>query len=67
MYPENKNANKKNRNIIIRSFEKEDDYGNIEYKLKLVKPTQDRIEHLATQMKFRVKEGRGEAYYRIGV
>lgn len=55
LYPENKSTSKKNRNVIVRSFEKEDDYGNIEYKLKLVKPTHDRIEHLATQMKFRVK------------
>eukprot|EP00919_Chromeraceae_sp_WS-2016_P027181 GHVR01064613.1.p1 GENE.GHVR01064613.1~~GHVR01064613.1.p1 ORF type:complete len:100 (+),score=9.94 GHVR01064613.1:670-969(+) len=39
----------------------------MEYKLKLVNPTDDRIEHLATQMKFRVNEGAGEAYYRIGV
>ena len=43
-----------NKNKIIRSFEKEDDEGNIEYKLKLIKPTDDRLDHLATQMKFRV-------------
>lgn len=53
--------------MIIQSFEKEEDYGNIEYKLKLVKPTEDRINHLATQMKFRIKEGSGKAYYRVGV
>ncbi|KAI3363263.1 hypothetical protein L3Q82_011892 [Scortum barcoo] len=41
--------------------------GNIEYKLKLVNPTQYRFEHLATQMKWRLQEGRGEAVYQIGV
>ncbi|XP_062319762.1 GTP-binding protein 2 [Osmerus eperlanus] len=41
--------------------------GNIEYKLKLVSPTQYRFEHLATQMKWRLQEGRGEAVYQIGV
>ncbi|XP_016359625.1 GTP-binding protein 2-like isoform X1 [Sinocyclocheilus anshuiensis] len=41
--------------------------GNIEYKLKLVNPTQYRFEHLATQMKWRLQEGHGEAVYQIGV
>ncbi|XP_061913581.1 GTP-binding protein 2-like [Entelurus aequoreus] len=41
--------------------------GNIEYKLKLVEPTQSRLEHLVTQMKWRLQEGRGEAVYQIGV
>ncbi|XP_063047757.1 GTP-binding protein 2-like [Engraulis encrasicolus] len=41
--------------------------GNIEYKLKLVNPTQYRFEHLATQMKWRLQEGKGEAVYQIGV
>ncbi|KAK2907150.1 hypothetical protein QQF64_018884 [Cirrhinus molitorella] len=41
--------------------------GNIEYKLKLVNPTQYRFEHLATQLKWRLQEGRGEAVYQIGV
>ncbi|XP_048104052.1 GTP-binding protein 2-like [Alosa alosa] len=40
--------------------------GNIEYKLKLVNPTQYR-KHLATQLKWRLQEGRGEAVYQIGV
>lgn len=35
--------------------------------LKLVKPTQYRFEHLATQLKWRLQEGRGEAVYQIGV
>uniref|UniRef100_A0A3P8TXU7 GTP binding protein 2b n=1 Tax=Amphiprion percula TaxID=161767 RepID=A0A3P8TXU7_AMPPE len=35
--------------------------------LKLVNPTQYRFEHLATQLKWRLQEGRGEAVYQIGV
>ena len=32
--------------------------GNIEYKLKLVNPSQTRFEHLVTQMKWRLREGK---------
>uniref|UniRef100_A0A3B4V6G9 GTP binding protein 2b n=1 Tax=Seriola dumerili TaxID=41447 RepID=A0A3B4V6G9_SERDU len=38
-----------------------------EVALKLVNPTQYRFEHLATQLKWRLQEGRGEAVYQIGV
>uniref|UniRef100_W5KAW7 GTP binding protein 2b n=1 Tax=Astyanax mexicanus TaxID=7994 RepID=W5KAW7_ASTMX len=38
-----------------------------EVTLKLVNPTQYRFEHLATQLKWRLQEGRGEAVYQIGV
>ena len=31
--------------------------GNIEYKLKLVNPNPSRLEHLVTQMKWRLREG----------
>ncbi|OWF43546.1 GTP-binding protein 2-like [Mizuhopecten yessoensis] len=41
--------------------------GNIEYKLKLVNPSDFRLEHLVTQMKWRLEEGHGEAIYEIGV
>jgi GTPase len=41
--------------------------GNIEYKLKLVNPHPDRLEHLITQMNWRLQEGQGEALYEIGV
>lgn len=41
--------------------------GNIEYKLKLVDPTPERLEHLTTQLKWRLCEGQGEALYEIGV
>ncbi|KAH9489526.1 GTP binding protein [Bulinus truncatus] len=45
----------------------EEEEGNIEYKLKLVKPSDFRMEHLVTQMKWRLEEGHGEAIYEIGV
>ena len=35
--------------------------------LKLVNPSISRIEHLVTQMNWRLKEGGGEAIYEIGV
>lgn len=41
--------------------------GNVEYKLKLVNPSKQRFEHLVTQMKWRLREGHGEAIYEIGV
>jgi hypothetical protein len=45
----------------------EDDEGNIEYKWRLVDLPDERLEHLVSQMKFRIHEGSGKAYYRIGV
>lgn len=45
----------------------ENDYGNVEYKLKLMDKTRDRLERLATQLRFRVEEGRGECIYHLGV
>ena len=48
-------------------FHAENFEGNIEYKLSLFNPNENRIENLAKQMKFRIKEGSGEALYRIGV
>ena len=35
--------------------------------LKLVDPTADRLQHLVTQLQFRLGEGQGEAIYEIGV
>lgn len=43
------------------------DDGNVEYKLKFDSPTMARVEHLTTQMHFRLNEGHGIAYYQIGV
>lgn len=45
----------------------EEEEGNVEYKLKLVNPSPSRLEHLVTQMKWRLEEGNGEAIYEIGV
>ena len=39
----------------------------MEYKLHLVEPSEVRLEHLTTQMKWRMEEGGGEATYRVGV
>jgi len=35
--------------------------------LKLINLTDSRIEHLVTQLKWRLQEGEGEAIYEIGV
>ncbi|XP_077379330.1 GTP-binding protein 2-like isoform X1 [Festucalex cinctus] len=62
------NNNNNNKNETPPPFlPPEAEEGNIEYKLKLVNPTQYRFEHLATQLKWRLQEGRGEAVYQIGV
>ncbi|MCY0859089.1 MAG: GTP-binding protein [Sulfolobaceae archaeon] len=47
---------------------KEDDSGNREYKL-LIPPNinEQRLQELATQLKYRLEEGGGEAFYIIGV
>jgi len=36
--------------------------GNIEYKLKLINPSQSRFEHLVTQMKWRLREGENHLF-----
>lgn len=51
----------------IECLPPEPEQGNIEYKLKLVNPSCQRFEHLVTQMKWRLKEGHGEAIYQIGM
>ncbi len=45
----------------------EKEFGNIEYKLKLIGKSDDRIAELSTQMRMRVDEGGGESIYIIGV
>jgi len=52
---------------IDNIFAPEKDDGNIEYKWKLINLTDIRIEHLITQMRYRIAEGSGEALYEIGV
>ena len=48
-------------------MEAEKNDGNIEYKRSIIDKDQERIENLSTQMKFRVNEGDGEAFYYVGV
>lgn len=44
-----------------------DKAGHIEYKLKLIEPSADRFERLVTQMMWRLKQGRNEAIYELGL
>lgn len=41
--------------------------GNVEYKLKLINPSEERFAKLVTQLKWRLLEGGGQAYYELGV
>lgn len=50
----------------MADLEEERYYGNTEYKLMLKNKSDDRIARLSTQMKFRLQEGNGEAFYVIG-
>ena len=45
----------------------ESEEGNVEYKLCLLKKEDQRVENLATQMRYRCDEGYGECIYNIGV
>lgn len=57
-----------NNDATLFRFPKEVDHrGNVEYKVRLCNVTPDKIEHLRTQMKWRVQEGLGHAIYRIGI
>jgi GTPase len=51
----------------IKSYCAESDDGNIEYKYKLVDLNEDTLSKRTTQMKFRINEGNGEAFYYIGI
>ena len=41
----------------------ESEEGHVEYKLKLLSLSEERLEHLATQMNYRLNEKGGEAVY----
>ncbi|KAJ0401481.1 hypothetical protein ATCC90586_010458 [Pythium insidiosum] len=41
--------------------------GNVEYKLQLLDPAPDRVKHLTTQLHWRLNEGKGVAFYEVGV
>lgn len=44
-----------------------DKEGHIEYKLKLIEPSPERFERLVTQMMWRLKQGKNEAIYELGL
>jgi GTPase len=52
---------------ITNPIGREKDWGNREYKLRLVELTGARRAELITQMTFRLAEGNGRAYYMIGI
>jgi len=45
----------------------EPQYGPVEYKTEITVTNPERLQELATQLKFRLEEGNGEAFYFIGV
>uniref|UniRef100_A0A0G4HQX4 Tr-type G domain-containing protein n=1 Tax=Chromera velia CCMP2878 TaxID=1169474 RepID=A0A0G4HQX4_9ALVE len=51
----------------IEHMDQEEDEGNVEYKWKLCNVNDMRLDHLTTQMKYRLEEGGGVAHYKIGV
>jgi len=53
----------------LKFLSAEKEFGNIEYKYSLIGKKDDntRLEELASQMKFRLYEGQGEALYYVGV
>ncbi len=48
-------------------LEREPEEGNLEYKLRLASSSEERLQRLATQMRYRLEEGGGEAFYELGV
>ncbi|KAJ4474431.1 hypothetical protein J3R30DRAFT_678093 [Lentinula aciculospora] len=56
-----------NLNNLTPSLPPEDDYGSIEYKLRLLHPSPARFTRLVTQLKWRLLEGGGRALYELGV
>jgi len=64
-------SEEKNPTSLVKNFtdflSKEQDDGNIEYKRELLNLNEEIINKRMTQMKYRVVEGAGEAFYFIGV
>ncbi|MEM1537884.1 MAG: GTP-binding protein [Candidatus Nezhaarchaeales archaeon] len=54
-------------NLEGHRLAKEVEEGNVEYKLKVMPKDEERLEKLASQMKYRLNEGGGEAIYELGV
>ncbi|KDQ23150.1 hypothetical protein PLEOSDRAFT_162822 [Pleurotus ostreatus PC15] len=53
--------------ITLPKLVPENDDGNVEYKLQLINPSPARFARLVTQLKWRLLEGGGQAYYELGV
>lgn len=53
--------------MAVASLPAERDDGNVEYKLRVTGVGGRELEKLASQMKYRLDEGGGEAFYEIGV
>jgi hypothetical protein len=53
--------------LVPKLAAERDKDGHIEYKLKLIDPTPERFEKLVTQMLWRLKQGRNEAIYELGL
>lgn len=53
--------------LIPKLVPESDKEGYIEYKLKLINPSAERFERLVTQMMWRLKQGRNEAIYELGL
>ncbi len=66
-YVDNMLAEKKVDGVLTKNVGKEHYYGKIEYKLTLMGKDKKRIQHLTTQLNFRLNNGKGQAIYRIGV
>lgn len=60
-------SNTRRGQIENTRLEPENEYGNVEYKLRLTNPTPERVERLVTQLKWRIREGQGEAILFLGV
>ncbi|MEM3800153.1 MAG: GTP-binding protein [Thermoprotei archaeon] len=59
------NTPKEDSQLRVNGPEQND--GNIEYKLYLESPSPDRLDRLVTQMRYRLAQGGGEAFYELGV
>jgi hypothetical protein len=57
---------RRERDPAVACLEPEAEEGNVEFKLMLTDTSPSRYEQLVTQMKFRLEEGKGEAFYYIG-
>ena len=53
--------------LIPKLVPESDKEGHIEYKLKLLNPSPDRFERLVTQLMWRLKQGKNEAIYELGL